>query len=244
MRQMDLFDDQEIENQQNKLITKSVDLVQRAKHSLSAKELTLIDFMVSKVEETDENLYYVQTTIAEINEVCRFGHGGAAHVNTEKALLQLANKGFWLLLEDGTKTVGRWLEKPYIKNGETKLKLDSDMAPHLLNLVDGQRVKSFFKDVINLKSIYAKLLYERLRSYEEDEVEISVSEIKSLFNKESMDWYRVLAYLRKARDDISKNTTMVVDYETVKDGRQTVAILFFKKNKAEVIIDQDGSIIT
>ncbi|KGL46308.1 initiator RepB protein [Listeriaceae bacterium FSL A5-0209] len=244
MNQINLFDDDEIRSQQNKLITKSTELVQKARHALSAKELTLIDFMVSKVEETDENLFFVHTTIAEINEVCKFGHGGAAHVNTEKALLNLTNKGFWLLLDDGAKTVGRWLDQPYIKNGEARLKLDSNLAPYLLNLVDGKKVKSYFKDIINLKSIHAKTLYERLRSYDEDQVYMTVTEIREMYNKETLDWYRVLPYLRKAKDDINKNTTMLVEYETSKDGRTTVGVLFTKKEKKELIMDEEGNVIT
>ena len=56
-------------------------------------------------------------------------------------------------LPDGVKTIGRWLDKPYIKNGRVKLRLDSDLAPYLLNLVEGQSTRLFFMDVVNLKSI-------------------------------------------------------------------------------------------
>lgn len=243
MEELQLFNAEEIQSQQSKTITKSKDLIQKARHSLSAKELTLVDFMVSKLEETDKDLFFVDTTIAEINEVCNFGHGGAAHSSTEKALLNLANKGFWMLLEDGTKTIGRWLEKPYIKAGQTRLKLDSDMAPYLLNLVDGKKSRFFFKDIINLKSIYAKKLYESLRSYQEEEITMSVNEIKILFNKEDMEWYRVLAYLRKAKNDINAFTTIEVTYLTLKEGRETIAIQFNMKQKAQVLLDAQGNVL-
>lgn len=243
MDELQIFNEEEIQNQQSKTITKSKDLIQKARHSLSAKELTLVDFMVSKLEETDTDLFYVDTTIAEINEVCNFGHGGAAHSSTEKALLNLANKGFWMLLEDGTKTIGRWLEKPYIKAGQTRLKLDSDMAPYLLNLVDGKKSRFYFKDIINLKSIYAKKLYESLRSYQEETIILNVNDIKVLFNKEDMEWYRVLAYLRKAKNDINTFTTIEITYQTIKEGRETVAIQFDMKQKAQVLLDEYGNIL-
>ncbi|EAE8037233.1 RepB family plasmid replication initiator protein [Listeria monocytogenes] len=243
MEELQIFNAEEIQSQQSKTITKSKDLIQKARHSLSAKELTLVDFMVSKLEETDKDLFFVDTTIAEINEVCNFGQGGAAHSSTEKALLNLANKGFWMLLEDGTKTIGRWLEKPYIKAGQTRLKLDSDMAPYLLNLVDGKKSRFFFKDIINLKSIYAKKLYESLRSYQEEEITMSVNEIKILFNKEDLEWYRVLAYLRKAKNDINNFTTIEVSYLTVKEGRETVAIQFKIKQKDQVLLDAQGNVL-
>lgn len=243
MEELALFQVDDIESKQDKTFSKSTELVQKARHTLSAKELTLVDFMVSKVEETDDKLLEVQTTISEINEICRFGHGGAAYKNTEQALLNLANKGFWMFLEDGTKTIGRWLEKPYIKDGVTRLKLDSDLAPHLLNLVDGKKGQFYFRDVINLKSIYAKSLYELLRSFHTREVYLSKEKIIDLFNKQELEWYRVLPYLRKAKTDINKFTTMELDYDTIKEGRSTSGLLFKIGLKDKVVLDEDGNIL-
>ncbi|TYU30003.1 replication initiation protein, partial [Listeria monocytogenes] len=43
MEELQIFNAEEIQSQQSKTITKSKDLIQKARHSLSAKELTLVD---------------------------------------------------------------------------------------------------------------------------------------------------------------------------------------------------------
>jgi len=238
MENIVLFDLNEIDNKRNKTLQKSNSLIQKAKHTLSAKELTLVDFMVTNIKETDGDFFTVETSIAELNEICKFGQGGAAHQNTEKALLNLANKGFWIELPDGAKTIGRWLDKPYIKNGKVKLRLDSDLAPYLLNLVEGQSTRLFFLDVVNLKSIHAKRLYEYLQSCKpNNEIYLSVEEVKELFQKEHLEWYRVLQYLRKAKEDINNLTTMNIDYESVKEGRTTLGIKVRHKKKESKLIN-------
>lgn len=194
--------------------------------------------MLTNIKETDGDFFTVETTIAELNEICKFRQGGAAHQNTEKALLNLANKGFWIELPDGAKTIGRWLDKPYIKNGRVKLRLDSDLAPYLLNLVDGQATKLFFLDVVNLKSIHAKKFYEYLQSCKSDnDIFLSVEEVKNLFQKEHLDWYRVQPYLRKVKKDINSLTTMNVDYQSVKDGRETIGITVRHTKKKTKLIN-------
>lgn len=194
--------------------------------------------MLTNIKETDGDFFTVETTIAELNEICKFGQGGAAHQNTEKALLNLANKGFWIELPDGAKTIDRWLDKPYIKNGRVKLRLDSDLAPYLLNLVDGQATKLFFLDVVNLKSIHAKKFYEYLQSCKSDnDIFLSVEEVKNLFQKEHLDWYRVQPYLRKVKKDINSLTTMNVDYQSVKDGRETIGITVRHTKKKTKLIN-------
>lgn len=238
MENIVLFDLNEIDNKRNKTLQKSNSLIQKAKHTLSAKELTLVDFMVTNIKETDGDFFTVETSIAELNEICKFGQGGAAHQNTEKALLNLANKGFWIELPDGAKTIGRWLDKPYIKNGKVKLRLDSDLAPYLLNLVEGQSTRLFFLDVVNLKSIHAKRLYEYLQSCKpNNEIYLSVEEVKELFQKQHLEWYRVLQYLRKAKEDINNLTTMNIDYESVKEGRTTLGIKVRHKKKDSKLIN-------
>ncbi|MFK5280773.1 replication initiation protein, partial [Lacticaseibacillus paracasei] len=50
-------------------VVKANTLVQKARHQLTAKELKLVDFMVSKVREDDTGFKPIETSIAEINQV-------------------------------------------------------------------------------------------------------------------------------------------------------------------------------
>ena len=222
------------------IVSKSDYLVRQAKHELTAKELTLVDFMISNVKQTDNKFYTVETTIDEINSICNFGEGGGSSTkNTEDALLSLANKGFYLKLDNGYKTVARWLDKPYIKDGECKLQLDKDLAPFLLNLSkENHFTQYYFLDVVNLKSIHAKRIYQLLRSYDySNEVELSTTEITETLNKTGLEWYRVLNYLRSAVKNITKNTSMNVTYNTIKSGRETIAVRFNISMKERYLIE-------
>ncbi|EPI06980.1 RepB family plasmid replication initiator protein [Enterococcus faecalis] len=230
VNQLELFHEKDLDPY---IVRKSTGLIREAKHSLSAKELTLIDYLISQVKQHDSELYEIEVSIKELNEICKFGSGGAAYSSTMEALLTLANKGFWFEMSNGTKTIGRWLDKAYVKNGIARLQLDKDLSPHLLGLVrSGNYTQFYFADVVNLKSLFAKRLYEELRSYnDENTVELSVERIKELFNKENLEWSRVQAYLRKAKKNINENTFMTIDYETVRKGRKTVSVRFHVTKK-------------
>ena len=69
MENVVLFDLNEIDNKRNKTLQKSTNLIQKAKHSLTAKELTLVDFMVTNVKETDDDFFTIETTIAELKKL-------------------------------------------------------------------------------------------------------------------------------------------------------------------------------
>lgn len=225
MSQMQLFPS---EQEDNYVVTKSNELIREAKHSLSGKELTLIDFMISQIKESDNELQEIVITIADLNKICKFGEGGAAYSSTLDALLSLSNKGFWFELPNGAKSIYRWLDKATVKNGVARLQLDKELSPHLLGLVKaGTYTQFYFVDVVNLKSLFAKALYEELRSYsQQGTVEISTERIRELFHKEELEWYRVLPYLRKAKNDINSKTFMQLDYETIKHGKKTIAVRF------------------
>lgn len=228
----------DINRERDRVVSKSVDLVRKARHELSAKETTLVDFMISRVKDNDNQLLSVETTLSEINAICDFGEGGASYGSTEKALYNLTSKGMLVETEDGWITNGRWLEKVYIKEGQAVLKLDKDLAPYLLHYAGKKHSHYSFRDQVNLKSIYAKKLYELLQSYDDgEEVERTVEFMKEFFNKENTEWYRLLNYIRKAVNTITEVTTMTVTYSTIKQGKSTVAIRFLVQKKKEELIN-------
>ncbi|MEI5992341.1 hypothetical protein A5881_003897 [Enterococcus termitis] len=237
MGQIELFSATEKENY---IVTKSNELIREAKHSLNAKELTLIDFMIAQIRQNDNELNEIVISIAALNKICKFGEGGAAYSSTMDALLSLSNKGFWFENPSGSKSIYRWLDKATVESGIARLQLDKDLAPHLLGLIKGGKYTQFyFIDVANLKSLFAKALYEELRSYSPQKIiEITTQRVRELFHKEDLEWYRVLPYLRKAKKDINEKTFMSLDYETIKQGKTTVAVRFsIEKKEGEVITE-------
>ena len=87
-----LISQDSIDKQQGYPVIKASQLVQKARHQLTAKELKLIDFMVSKVRRDDSGFRPLQTTIKEINQVMEFGRGTKSLTETSKSLLSLSNK--------------------------------------------------------------------------------------------------------------------------------------------------------
>lgn len=231
-----------IEEQLNLTVKKSNDLVRESRHQLSAKELTLVDFMISKHKDSASGLLQIQTTIAEINSVCNFGEGGNNQKSTEEALINLSVKSFEVTTKTGWRTIARWLEKPLFKNGEVILQLDKDLLPELPALVNkpGTYTQYYFKDSVNLKQINAKRLYEFLRSYDAYQVvEVPKRKIMVLFQKEDMEWYRFTKYLRNAVTAINSHTSMDLSYQTIKEGRETVTIRFkILKREHELILNK------
>ena len=160
-----LISQDSIDKQQGYPVIKASQLVQKARHQLTAKELKLIDFMVSKVRRDDSGFRPLQTTIKEINQVMEFGRGTKSLTETSKSLLSLSNKGFWFQKDEDTITIARWLQTAEIKkDGSATLELDEKLAPWLLKLV-GSRAQYSLSDIVALRSKYSLMLYQLLMSW-------------------------------------------------------------------------------
>ena len=226
----------EIDKQQSYPIVKRNDLVQKARHQMSTKELKLVDFMVSKVKRTDEGFTDVTTSIAEINEVMGFGHGSKNAKETAKALLNLSNKGFWFQLDEHTISIARWLQTAKIAdNGSAILKLDDQLAPYLLRLTrkDSKAIYSL-STIVNLKSKYSVMLYELLMSWAGSlGVNGTPAEFLEYFGKPNMTWWQFNGrYLQPAIREINEKSNIRVHYASRKRG----------KSVSEVELDFEGHI--
>lgn len=226
----------EIDKQQSYPIVKRNDLVQKARHQMSTKELKLVDFMVSKVKRTDKGFADVTTSIAEINEVMGFGHGSKSVEETGKALLRLSNKGFWFQKDENTIAIARWLQTAQIaKDGTAVLRLDDQLAPYLLRLTrnDSKAIYSL-STIVNLKSKYSVMLYELLMSWAGSlGVNGTPAEFLEYFGNSDMPWWRFnTKYLQPAIREINEKSNIRVHYASLKRG----------KSVSEVELDFEGHI--
>jgi plasmid replication initiation protein len=218
----------EIDKQQSYPIVKRNDLVQKARHQMSAKELKLVDYMVSKVQRTDQGFTDVVTSIAEINEVMGFGRGSKSAKETAKALLNLSNKGFWFQLDEHTISVARWLQTAKIADdGSAILKLDDQLAPYLLRLTrkDSKAIYSL-STIVNLKSKYAVMLYELLMSWGGSMgVNGTPDEFLEYFGKPQMTWWQFNGrYLQPAIREINEKANIRVHYASRRRGKSVVEV--------------------
>ena len=218
----------EIDKQQSYPIVKRNDLVQKARHQMSAKELKLVDYMVSKVQRTDQGFTDVVTSIDEINEVMGFGRGTKSAKETAKALLNLSNKGFWFQKNENTIAVARWLQTAEInKDGSAILKLDDQLAPYLLRLTrkDSKAIYSL-STIVNLKSKYSVMLYELLMSWGGSMgVNGTPDEFLEYFGNADMPWWRFnTKYLQPAIREINDKANIRVHYASRKRGKSVVEV--------------------
>lgn len=224
-------------------VVKANTLVQKARHQLTAKELKLVDFMVSKVRENDTGFKPIETTIAEINEVMSFGRGSKNTDETIKALLALSNKGFWLKIPNAI-TISRWLQTAKIdENGKASLQLDPQLTPYLLKLVESKTGHARFSlaDVVVLKSKYSIMLYELLMSWRGSMgVNGKPDEFLEYFGKSDMKWWIFNGkILTPAINEINSKTGIKVHYATRKQGGRTVEVeLDFKGEFSQEQWDQ------
>lgn len=216
-----LISQDSIDKQQGYPVIKASQLVQKARHQLTAKELKLIDFMVSKVRRDDSGFRPLQTTIKEINQVMEFGRGTKSLTETSKSLLSLSNKGFWFQKDEDTITIARWLQTAEIKkDGSATLELDEKLAPWLLKLV-GSRAQYSLSDIVALRSKYSLMLYQLPMSWRGSMgVNGTPDEFLEFFGHTNMKWWQFNGrYLQPAIDEINQKTGIKVHYAARKSGR-------------------------
>ena len=63
------FDLDEYEKQQYYYVAESNDLITKARHDLTARELKIMDFIISKIQPDDENFDIVHTSMYELTNV-------------------------------------------------------------------------------------------------------------------------------------------------------------------------------
>jgi len=209
-------------------VFKSNDLVQKARHQLTERELKLVDYMVSKIKPDDTKLEAIETSVNQINAVMGFGRGGNNVQSTANALVGLTNKGFWLKLDSGTITTTRWLNRATIEpDGRVTLEFDDVLTPYLIGLKKNYTRYSL-GDIVALRGKYAVMLYQLAASwFYVGGVHGTTEEFLEYFGKEGMPWWRFRTdYLRKAIDEVNEKTAIKVHLATGKRGKKVSEVEF------------------
>ena len=228
------------------VVAQKNDLIQKARHELTVKELKLVDFMISKIKANDEVLYDVETSIREINEVMDFGDGGKQIKDTCDALMNLRNKGFFIEKSDSTEYGDKkpivstsWLAKVQINPDNTCiLQLDKDLAPYLLNLIDtGNYTQFHLLEILSLKSKYSLMLYRLSKSFQHlGGFGDTVNEFKKYFGREKNDWNQFnQKYLKPAVEEINEKTDMKLTVNTHRRGKSVSEVYIIVEEKRKFI---------
>lgn len=163
------FDLDEYEQQQYYYVVESNDIINKARHDLTARELKVMDFVISKIQPSDTKFDSIKTSMYELTKVLNIKKNGKNYGDMAKTIGELRKKEV-LIYDDEHRTVTQtgWLQSAkYYENGQVEIKLNEDLAPHLLGLKN-HYTQHLLIDTTKLKSRYSILLYKLMRECDKD----------------------------------------------------------------------------
>lgn len=216
------------------VVFKGNDLIQKSRFDLSLQQQKVILFIISKIERGDSEFKMYEFSISEFCRVCGIDFAnGKNYANLKAAIKGIADRSVWIKLENGTETLLRWIEKPYIDRGSgtIRIRLDRDMKPYLLNLKNNYTRYELFW-IISFCSKYTIRFYELincvhfcdLSSYKK---EFDLDEMKLLLGAEKYRTYQSFKerVLEPCIKEVNEKSDKIASYETVKTGRAITKII-------------------
>lgn len=159
----------EYEQQQYYYVAESNDLITKARHDLDARELKIMDYVVSKIKPDDEDFNIVQTSMYELTNVLNLKRNGRTYSQLAESLESMRAKSVRVYNEvEKRLTLTGWFEVVDLwENGKVQLKINKQFAPYLLQLKHDY-TQHLLIDTVKLKSKYSILLYKLMREADKD----------------------------------------------------------------------------
>ena len=82
----------EYEKQQYYYVAEANDLITKARHDLTARELKIMDFIISKIKPDDDEFITVKTSMYELTNVLNLKRSGTTYSDLAKNLDSLGTK--------------------------------------------------------------------------------------------------------------------------------------------------------
>lgn len=165
------FNEEDFKNQRYYLVAEHNDLITKARYDLTARELKIMDYIISKIKPEDEDFNIIQTSMYEISNVLNLKKSGRTYSQLANSLNSMRKKDIYIYDEKERSVVMTgWLETAKMwENGKLELKINKEFAPYLLQLKgDGHYTQYFLDDTVQLKSKYSILLYKLMREADKD----------------------------------------------------------------------------
>lgn len=159
----------EYEQQKYYYVAESNDLITKARHDLDARELKIMDYVVSKIKPDDEDFNIVQTSMYELTNVLNLKRNGRTYSQLAESLESMRAKSVRVYSEvEKRLTLTGWFEVVDLwENGKVQLKINKQFAPYLLQLKHDY-TQHLLIDTVKLKSKYSILLYKLMREADKD----------------------------------------------------------------------------
>lgn len=114
------------------------ELVQESLYSLSLQQQRTVLYLISLLSAYDNNNFELyEFSVQEFYGVCGFDEAkGQGYQDLKDIIKEICDKRIWVTLDNGQKTVLRWIEKVYIDAaaGLVQVQFDKYMMPYLLQL--------------------------------------------------------------------------------------------------------------
>ena len=139
----------EIQKIRDYRVVKSNSFIQKVRHQLSAQEQKIILYLISKLKPEDEKFTEYVFEISEFCKVCGIDcESGKNFSDIRSAVKKLADKSFWVRLDDVSQSLCRWISKArfFLNSGMITIQLDDlkrkvlDVALREINTVSDLEV--------------------------------------------------------------------------------------------------------
>jgi len=224
-------------------VTKSNELIQKSRFSLSLQQQKIMSYIISKVSPNDDEFKLYEFTIPEFCKVCGIDeHNGTTYADIKDAIKSICDKSIWVQTANGKETLLRWIEKPYIDagSGNIQIRLDDDMRPYLLQIQNNFTSYELVW-VLHFKSKYGIRLYEFIRSIQYKDLkpitwELTLDELRSRLGAEKYTVWQDLKRraLMPAIDDINNYSDRNISYEVLKTGKRILGIQLIISTKKPI----------
>jgi len=226
-------DESYLDEQRHRTIIKANALIQKSRYSLSLLQNKIVNYLISQISTYDEDFRFVDFSIPDFCRLCGMDEtSGKNYKNLKTAIKGIADKSVWVELEDGTETILRWIEKPYINknSGIIRIKLDEDMKPYLLQQKKNYTAREALW-TYSFEYKYTERLYQYVCSIHYHKAEVYVStitldELRVRLDAENYTTYQALKsrVLIPAVNEINEMTDKYVKLSPIKKGRAVEAI--------------------
>lgn len=236
------------EEHRRNIVVKSNQLIQHARFSLSTQQQKIVLYIISQIQPFDEEFKLYEFRITDFCCVCGIVPKGDIYATLKKQIKDISDKSLWIEKEDGTETLVRWIEKPYIdkRSGTIKIKLDNDMKPYLLQLVE-KFTEYELIHTLNFKSKYSIRLYEYLKSIHYNTLKkyttvLEIDKFQKLLDSNYSNFKDFhTRVLKPAQKEINQFSDILFNYELITEGRKTTRIRIFVESKGVMESLQAGA---
>jgi len=240
MRKLDLwssdrnFNTEDLEDSKFYYVVEHNDLITKARHDLTARQLKIMDFVISKIKPSDHTFNIVHTSMYEITNILGLTRSGKNYSDIINNINEMRKKDVFIYNEKEKRmTITGWFSDIDVwENGQIELRINQNFAPYLLSLKESY-TQYLLLDTIQLNSKYSILLYKLMREADKDYGKKKT--ILSGTPEEFKEWLGAPAsyafkdlnknVLQKAIDEINlKINDMELEMLTAKRGRKIVQV--------------------